>query len=104
VTTLNLVADAPGVYAGGSSNFSGDGFAHMKFDTRAVAPQEFDAWVHKTQTMPAALDSASYARLAKASVEKEPLYYGDTQAGLFERVVSTFMPAMGGSMDMDHHH
>jgi cytochrome o ubiquinol oxidase subunit 2 len=104
VTTLNLVADTPGVYAGGSSNYSGEGFAHMKFDTHAVAKDDFDAWVRKTQSLSGSLKSASYATLAEASVEEQPLYYGDVEPELFEDIVSRFMSGMSPHEDMEHHH
>jgi cytochrome o ubiquinol oxidase subunit 2 len=103
-TTLNLVADSPGVYAGGSSNYSGEGFAHMKFGAHAVPQAEFDAWVAATRRGKSALNQASYAELAKASVEAEPVYYGSVEPGLFGAIVAKFMPAMPGHADMEHHH
>ncbi len=47
-TQLNLQADHAGRYLGQSSQFSGDGFAAMRFNTDAVAPAAFDAWVART--------------------------------------------------------
>src|SRR5690349_21825084 len=43
-TTLNAVINKPGNYKGMSSNFSGDGFSHMKFAFHGTSATEFDAW------------------------------------------------------------
>src|SRR4051795_13117394 len=45
VTHLNLLADRPGEYPGFSANFSGAGFAEMRFIAKAVPPAEFEKWV-----------------------------------------------------------
>ena len=58
-THLNLLADRPGEYPGFSANFSGDGFAEMRFIAKAVPAGDFDAWVAQVRgaglrsTMPA---------------------------------------------------
>src|SRR5580692_7068161 len=46
---LYLQADHPGVYAGRSAHFSGDGFSDMHFDVHAVPPAAFAAWVGQTR-------------------------------------------------------
>jgi cytochrome o ubiquinol oxidase subunit 2 len=64
-THLNLLADAAGEYPGFSANFSGDGFAEMRFIAKAVPPGDFDAWVAQVRGSGSALDEAAYAALAK---------------------------------------
>ena len=71
-THLNLVADAPGEYPGISANFSGDGFADMRFTVKAVAAAEFDSWVAKVRGSGSALDIPGYAKLAKPSETVPP--------------------------------
>ena len=44
-THLNLLADRPGEFPGISANFSGDGFADMRFIVKAVPAADFDSWV-----------------------------------------------------------
>src|ERR1700720_1245577 len=48
-THLNLLADNPGEYAGFSANFSGDGFAWMRFVVRSVPVGDFDAWLEQVR-------------------------------------------------------
>ena len=65
-THLNLLADKPGEYPGFSANFSGDGFADMRFIVKAVPAGDFDAWVAQVRGAGSALDDAGYAHAAKA--------------------------------------
>src|SRR5437588_7768645 len=64
-THLNLLADRPGEYPGFSANFSGDGFADMRFIAKAVSARDFDAWVTQARGTGSALDDAAYAAPAK---------------------------------------
>src|SRR5580698_7461425 len=69
VTQLNLRADHPGSYAGLASHFSGDGFSGMHFQTDAVSPAAFAAWVAAAKTAGPTLDAQGYAVLSRQSVE-----------------------------------
>jgi cytochrome o ubiquinol oxidase subunit 2 len=87
-TTLNAVLNKAGDYKGMSSNFSGDGFSHMKFAYRGTSQAEFDAWVAKAKASGNTLGRADYLALEKPS-EKEPVrYYGNVQPNLFLSVVN----------------
>src|SRR5262249_53943364 len=70
--TLYLQADHPGVYAGSSAMISGDGFADMRFDTVAVASDEFTKWVSDTHSAGPALDEAAYRALLRQSSKVAP--------------------------------
>ncbi len=85
---LWLHADEPGTYRGISSHFSGEGFADMHFDVRALPAAQFSAWVAATRGSGAALDDASYATLAKQSVADKPVRFGSADAGLFRKIVA----------------
>lgn len=63
VTKLNLVADVPGSYLGKNSNFSGEGFAHMEFETLAMPAAEFDEWVNDVKTTAKELTEADFKKL-----------------------------------------
>ena len=99
-TELNLVANEPGVYKGASSNYSGDGFAKMKFVASAVPQADFDAWVASTKAATGTLSYAAYQELAQPSIAAAPSYFGAVEQGLFDTVMMQFadhgMPA--------HHH
>lgn len=43
-TTLNLIADEEGDFTGRSANYSGVGFADMKFTVHALSQTAFEAW------------------------------------------------------------
>ncbi len=86
-TQLHLVADKPGAYKGISANFSGDGFADMRFTARAMDAKGFDAWVAQAKASKAALDTASYAALAKPSENDTVRLYGTVAPKLFNDVL-----------------
>ncbi len=87
-TELNLHADEPGTYRGISSHYSGEGFSDMHFDVRAVAPDQFAAWLGATRGSGATLDAAGYVALARPSVNPAPSAYGAVEPGLFDRIVA----------------
>lgn len=97
-TRLNLVADYPGVFAGGSANYSGTGFAEMKFAVHAVPQGEFDTWVHDVRAAQTALDTAAYAALAQPSAADAPEYFGAVDEDLYDTIVMRFM-YKGGAAD-----
>jgi len=86
-THLNLLADKPGEYQGFSAMFSGDGFADMRFVTRAVPAADFEGWVEQARGSGTALDDRGYAALAKPSKAVPPATYPSVAPGLFDRIV-----------------
>ena len=102
-TTLHLLADHPGTYAGLSANFSGDGFSDMRFDAVALAPDEFARWLAGVRSGAVPLDASHYAALARPGVAAATATYAPVAPGLFETILAdtskapaaTTMPAMG---------
>jgi cytochrome o ubiquinol oxidase subunit 2 len=86
-THLNLLAAEPGEYPGFSANFSGDGFAEMRFIAKAVPAGDFDAWVTQARGIGSALDDAAYAALAKPSEAVPPMTYRSVEPNLFEHII-----------------
>ena len=86
-TRLNLLADRSGEYPGISANFSGDGFADMRFMAKAVQPNDFATWVKQVSSGGPALDDAGYAALAKPSKGVPPTTYRAVRPKLFERIL-----------------
>src|ERR1700730_6516930 len=86
-THLNLLADRPGEYPGFSANFSGDGFAEMRFIAKAVPAGDFDACVTQVRAAGAALVDAGYAALAKPSIAVPPGTYRSVEPNLFDRII-----------------
>jgi cytochrome o ubiquinol oxidase subunit II len=88
VTRLQLQADHPGSYPGLSANFSGEGFADMRFTVDAVPAAQFAQWVTAARNSGPALDAASYADLAKPSRAIAPFTYRSVASGLFQKILS----------------
>jgi cytochrome o ubiquinol oxidase subunit 2 len=85
-THLNLLASEPGEYPGFSANFSGDGFARMRFIVKAVPAADFDTWVAQVRGTGSALDDAGLAELAKPGTAV-PTTYRSVAPNLFERII-----------------
>jgi cytochrome o ubiquinol oxidase subunit 2 len=88
VTRLQLQADHPGSYPGLSANYSGEGFADMRFTVDAVPAAQFAQWVTAARNSGPALDAASYADLAKPSRAVAPSTYRSVTSGLFQKILS----------------
>ena len=86
-THLNLLANNPGEFPGISANFSGNGFAWMRFVVKAVPAADFDGWVAQVRGSGPALDIPGYAELAKPSQDVPPRTYRAVDPNLFERIV-----------------
>jgi cytochrome o ubiquinol oxidase subunit 2 len=91
-TRLNLQADAPGVFLGLSSHYSGDGFSDMHFDVLAAPAEQFAAWVENARKTGSTLDSTSYAALAKQSMNISPFIFGAVDPELFQQIVTQKLP------------
>jgi cytochrome o ubiquinol oxidase subunit 2 len=96
-THLNLLADRPGEYPGISANYSGDGFADMRFAVHAMPAGEFQSWVVQTRGAGPALDAAGYAALAKRSKAVPPATYGAVEPNLFQRIVNETVAGAGNA-------
>jgi cytochrome o ubiquinol oxidase subunit 2 len=92
-TELNLMATKPGDYPGRSANYSGEGFAQMKFTARAMSPEDFNAWVRTAKASTEVLSSETYAALSKPSDTGPVRYYGMVMIP-FSNIVSSTMSSM----------
>jgi cytochrome o ubiquinol oxidase subunit II len=87
-THLQLQADHPGSYRGLSAQFSGDGFADMRFLVEALPPEQFQKWAASTRGNGPALDAQSFKDLAKPSEAVSPFTYGSVSSGLFDVILN----------------
>ncbi|MGX9460273.1 ubiquinol oxidase subunit II [Shewanella sp. A14] len=91
-TKLHLIANEPGTFEGISANYSGAGFAGMKFNAIATATAgDFDAWVAKVKQQGNTLDVEQYKQLAEKSENNPVQYYGTVQHGMFNYIVMQYM-------------
>src|ERR1700704_5448841 len=91
-THLQLQADHPGTYPGLSANFSGDGFADMRFTVDAVPAEQFAQWVTAARNGGPVLDAQAYAELSRPSQAVAPFTYRAVAPELFSGVVSSGLP------------
>ena len=87
-THVNLQADQQGTYRGISAQFSGEGFADMRFDVDAVSDTGFQAWVSEVRASSQVLDAPAFAQLALPTRAKGIATYADVSAGLFETIAA----------------
>jgi cytochrome o ubiquinol oxidase subunit II len=92
---LHLLANTPGVYSGQNQQFSGRGFADMRFQVQVTSAKQFAAWVKKTREASGRLDAARFAVLSKPGVQVAETAFSSVSPGLFEAIVNRFrsMPA-----------
>lgn len=84
---LHLLASEEGEYAGMSANYSGEGFADMRFVVQATSQEEFDAWVAATPGE--LLDWETYEALA-APGTTTPRHFGAVESGLYDDILGQF--------------
>jgi len=97
-TKLHAVMNKPGEYEGLSSNYSGDGFSHMRFKFHGLDQAGFDAWVAKVKQNGTMLNRDTYLKLEKPSAKEPIRYYAGFENGLFDAVLN--MCVRPGSMCM----
>jgi cytochrome o ubiquinol oxidase subunit II len=90
-TRLQLLADHIGTYRGLSAQYSGDGFADMRFAVEAVPAQQFAQWVDATRSAGPQLDAQTYADLAKPSAAVAPFSYRAVSPDLFSGILKSAM-------------
>ncbi|MGC9194953.1 MAG: ubiquinol oxidase subunit II [Syntrophobacteraceae bacterium] len=91
VGRLHLLADKPGLYYGQSQQFSGNGYAYMRFQARAVSAAQFQEWLQKVGQSRYKLDSARFFQLEKPSVQNPVEYFSSVEQNLFDRIVQSFV-------------
>lgn len=90
-TEINLIANESGEFPGMSANFSGRGFAGMKFVAKAVPQAEFDAWVQETKQGSGVLNQGTYEALAKPSENNPVTSYAAVEGSIFDNVIMKYM-------------
>ncbi|MDM0071755.1 ubiquinol oxidase subunit II [Variovorax sp. J31P207] len=88
VTNLNLQADHEGIYRGLSAEFSGDGFAGMRFTVHAMNDGDYAKWLADAQSAGRALNADTYTELARPSAAVVPITYGMVASNIFDSIVN----------------
>ena len=87
-TRLHAVINKPGEFEGLSSNYSGDGFSHMRFKFHGLDQAGFDAWVAKVKQNGTMLNRDTYLKLEKPSAREPVRYYAGVDDGLYDAVLN----------------
>jgi cytochrome o ubiquinol oxidase subunit 2 len=90
-TTLQLMADNPGSYAGSSANLSGEGFAGMKFTAVSSTNGDFSRWVQSVWESPNRLTIGELEKLSKPSKNNPVTLYGGRDEDVYDTVMMKFM-------------
>ena len=88
VTKLHLKADEAGSFTGRNTQYNGPGFADQSFETRAVAPDAFNAWVAKVRDSGETLDQKSLDELVKPSTLPSPITFATVPKDVFDSIVT----------------
>jgi len=94
-TRLHLVADTVGVYDGMNTQFNGDGFSDMHFETHVVEPSEMQRWVNEMKKSPDHLTKETYLDLLNPSEAVPPKFYSNPAPDLFNNVLMIYMNSSG---------
>ncbi|MGD9543020.1 MAG: ubiquinol oxidase subunit II [Methylocystis sp.] len=88
ITQLHLKADHLGDLWGLSTQFSGDGFAGMRFNVRVKSKEDFDGWVADARKSACDLDHDGFAALMRESQNVRPFVYRSVAPSLFTQIVN----------------
>jgi cytochrome o ubiquinol oxidase subunit 2 len=92
---LHLISHEEGTYKGVSSNYSGYGFADMKFDTVVVSEKNYSDWVTTTKSASSTLDITRYKALSQKSKNNKVEYFSTVEPQLFDAIIMKFMSPEG---------
>ena len=93
---LNLIADHPGVFAGRSSHYNGDGFSDMHFTLTAVSNDRFLGWIAAARDGGAILDATAFRTLGRQGTLSTPVTYRAVTPTLFTDIVAQRIRPMAG--------
>ncbi|WP_425314219.1 ubiquinol oxidase subunit II [Shinella curvata] len=102
-TKLHAVINKAGEYEGLSSNYSGDGFSHMRFKFHGVDQAGFDAWIARVKQTGTVLNRDAYLKLEKPSAREPVRYFASVDDGLYQAILNMCVRANQMCMkDMMH--
>ncbi len=89
-TLLHLISEKTGVFRGSSANFSGKGFAAMRFSAEATSQEDFTRWVHSMQESPEQLTWEKYEQLVKPSEDSGVQLYSLEEKELYHKILMKY--------------
>jgi cytochrome o ubiquinol oxidase subunit II len=89
-TQMNLLADAPGIFEGHNTQFSGKGFSQDRFTAEATTQQGFDNFVTSAHSSDERLDEQTYEALAKPTNGSAARLFGFVDRNLFSNIIGKY--------------
>jgi cytochrome o ubiquinol oxidase subunit 2 len=86
-STLHAVLDRPVTDEGLSGNYTGSGFANMRFKLRGVPAAQFQQWLARAKGSGRALDMATYSELVRPSEKVPIIHFAAADSDLFRRIL-----------------
>ena len=104
-TKLHLIANHAGEFDGISANYSGQGFAQMRFKAHAYNQADFDKWVAdvKAKANGEELSRDRYASLVQPSEKVPPQFFTYNDQALFHNIVNRCWAGKSDSLDDEMH-
>lgn len=96
-TKLNLMSDQAKIYTGQNLEFSGKGYAKMRFKAISTTRKQFDEWVKKAQSAPLTLTKELFDSLKTPHVDNPVTLYSSVTPSLFDQVKGEYMGWMNKS-------
>lgn len=93
---LYLKADEEGTFRGLSANYSGFGFSGMKFDTKSLNEQDFNAWVNEVKSSPNTLTKEAYETLSIKTKDHPIEKYSSVNPLMFNRIIERYTGVQNG--------
>ncbi|ATQ67442.1 ubiquinol oxidase subunit II [Methylosinus trichosporium OB3b] len=102
VTQLHLKGDHIGDLWGLSTQFSGDGYAGMRFAARVRSQAEFERWIEEARKSACDLDEAGYAALLRPSQNVRPFTFRSVAPALFDDIAMRKLTNASGAAPAAH--
>ena len=94
---MNLMANEEGEYRGISANYSGFGFAGMRFKAKATSDEGYAQWIESVRSSGNALTDEEYARLNVKTRDHGVEYFATVDPLRFKNIIESFTGVQNGS-------
>ncbi|WOD08983.1 ubiquinol oxidase subunit II [Marinomonas sp. GJ51-6] len=94
---MNLMGTEIGEYRGISANYSGFGFAGMRFKAKVTSEEDFGKWVESVKASGQVLTDAEYDRLIEKTRDHKVEYFSSIDPLQFKNIIESFIGSQNGS-------
>lgn len=94
---MNLMATELGEYRGISANYSGFGFAGMRFKAKVTSEDDYGKWIEGVRSSEQVLTDAEYDRLSEKTRDHKVEYFSSINPLQFKNIIESFIGAQNGS-------